>query len=235
MEKNTLVRIKEFIDFIDVSVAFFEKSVGMSNGSFASQLKNNKTIGVDKIENILRVYPQINPEWLLTGKGEMIKNKKTIEKDIRRNLIPLYNDVATIGGVNNLGANLDAVSHTTEYIDAGDWFPGATAAIRHYGPSMVEYPSGSILALKKVEDVRLLLWGRNYCVETTEYRITKRLNTSKKIDYITGHSSNKEVSPNGSLIHEPIEIPTELIRSIYQVLGCVTKEYSNGVVEIAKK
>lgn len=26
----------------------------MSNGSFASQLKNKKTIGVDKLENILK-------------------------------------------------------------------------------------------------------------------------------------------------------------------------------------
>ena len=44
-----------------------------------------------------------------------------------------------------------------EWIDAGDWFHEASAAIRHYGDSMIEYPSGCILVLKKVEDMRLLL------------------------------------------------------------------------------
>ena len=74
MEKNTIHRIKEYIDFKRINVSTFERHVSMSNGSFASQLKNNKTIGVDKLENILRIYNNINAEWLLTGKGDMIKS-----------------------------------------------------------------------------------------------------------------------------------------------------------------
>jgi hypothetical protein len=76
MIKNTLSRIKEYIDFKGINNASFEKEVGMSNGSFASQLKNNKTIGVDKLENILKKYPEINPDWLLTGKGSMLKEEQ---------------------------------------------------------------------------------------------------------------------------------------------------------------
>ncbi len=72
MAENTLYRIKQYIDFKGVKVSAFEKEIGMSNGSFASQLRNNKTIGVDKLENILRKYPDLNPQWLLTGKGEML-------------------------------------------------------------------------------------------------------------------------------------------------------------------
>jgi transcriptional regulator with XRE-family HTH domain len=70
---NTLRRIKQFIDYKGLSVKRFEEYVGMSNGSFASQLKNNKTIGVDKLEKILFIYPEINLDWLLTGDGEMLK------------------------------------------------------------------------------------------------------------------------------------------------------------------
>lgn len=76
MIKNTLSRIKEYIDFKGINNASFEKEVGMSNGSFASQLKNNKTIGVDKLENILKKYPEISPDWLLTGKGSMLKEEQ---------------------------------------------------------------------------------------------------------------------------------------------------------------
>jgi len=72
MAENTLYRIKQYIDFKGVKVSAFEKEIGMSNGSFASQLRNNKTIGVDKLENILKKYPDLDPQWLLTGKGEML-------------------------------------------------------------------------------------------------------------------------------------------------------------------
>ncbi len=68
-----LVRIKEYIDFKGISVAAFERSIGMSNASFSKSLKNNGAIGTDKLENILRVYEDISAEWLVTGKGEMLK------------------------------------------------------------------------------------------------------------------------------------------------------------------
>lgn len=73
MVVNTIQRIKQYIDFKSIRVSAFEREIGMSNGSFASQLKNNKTIGVDKLENILKKYPDINVEWLLTGNGNMLK------------------------------------------------------------------------------------------------------------------------------------------------------------------
>ena len=72
---NTLKRIKQYIDYKGITNQNFEKQVGFSNGAFASQLKNNRTIGVDKLENILIAFPELNPEWLLTGNGEMIKTK----------------------------------------------------------------------------------------------------------------------------------------------------------------
>jgi len=78
--KSTIQRIKQYIDFKGLTVSSFEKSTGMSNGSFSCQLKNNKTIGVDKLENILRTYPELNPEWLLTGKGTMLLFP-TVEKE----------------------------------------------------------------------------------------------------------------------------------------------------------
>ena len=72
---NTLKRIKQYIDYKGITNQNFEKQIGFSNGAFASQLKNNRTIGVDKLENILIAFPELNPEWLLTGNGEMIKTK----------------------------------------------------------------------------------------------------------------------------------------------------------------
>lgn len=147
--------------------------------------------------------------------------------------IPLY-DVESIGGHQDMVANTDEpAGHVAEWIDAGDWFPGATAAIRHYGDSMIEYPSGSILALKRVEDTSLLINGRNYVIETSEFRITKQLQDDG--DYIMAYSSNRETYPDGRQIHAPIRIPKSSIRHIDLVLGCVLKEYSNGPIPIIRK
>lgn len=188
--------------------------------------RNGKNLEPDQYNILLETY----------GEDEIGKYVQSDGIDIRpadRKRIPFYDDVTTIGGANSLVADVSQGSIVSEWIDAGDWFPEATAAIRHYGDSMVEYPSGSILALKRVEDWRLIIWGRNYCIETTEFRITKRLQDGGK-DYIIAYSSNQETYPDGTLIHSPIRIPKETIRHIDLVLGCVTKEYSNGPIRIIK-
>lgn len=69
-----LKRLKEYIDFKKISVSMFERSIGMSNASFGKSLKSGGSIGVDKLENILRIYPDINLDWLLKGEGQMICN-----------------------------------------------------------------------------------------------------------------------------------------------------------------
>lgn len=218
-------RLIKFIEYLDISISQFEQRAKLANG-FVS---NTNARMRNSSKNLISTqFPELNMEWLIRGKGEML-NKE--EDDIivsTRNIIPFYDDVVTIGGVNSMVANLENSSNV-EYIDTGDWFNDATSAIRHYGDSMVEYPSGSILALKRVRDTNLLIWGRNYCIETTEFRITKRLQDGGD-DYIIAYSSNTETYPDGTLIHSPIKIPKSSIIHIDLVIGCVTKEYSNSLI-----
>lgn len=72
---DTLFRIKQYIDYKGLSLRAFEASIGISNGAFTSQLKPGKTIGVDRLENILRIYEDLNPDWALTGKGTMLRSE----------------------------------------------------------------------------------------------------------------------------------------------------------------
>ena len=217
-------RVIQIIEYKGINKSQFYRETGLSNG-FLDKVKD---IGSSKIEDILNSYPEINPAWLLTGKGEMLLADMG-NNEPGNTMIPLYNDVSSIGGISNI-ADISGVSQPTEWINAGDWFRDATAAIRHYGDSMIEYPSGSILALKEVQDRNLIVWGRNYSIETTEFRITKRLQRGKSEDYISAYSSNNETYPDGTLIHQPIDIHSKSIKRLYLVLGYVTKEYSSGVV-----
>lgn len=74
-------RVKIFLEYKKLTVSAFEKSIGASNGYVNSI---SKSIGVDKIELILEKYPILNIEWLLTGKGSMLKNenKSSVNQNI---------------------------------------------------------------------------------------------------------------------------------------------------------
>ena len=229
-------RLERFIETMGYSIREFERAIGVSNGTI-SHVKDNLSANLK--DKISANFQQLNLVWLLTGEGEMLHPSETDKqeeaaKELRtdtRRKIPLYSDVASIGGYNDQIADTETAASAVEWIDAGDWFPEATAAIRHYGDSMVEYPAGSILVLKRVQDTRLLINGRNYVIETTEFRITKQLQYDGG-DYIWAYSSNPETYPDGRQIHSPIKIPLETVRHIDLVLGCVQKEYSNGAIPI---
>lgn len=246
---NIVSRIKEFIDYKTISVRKFEEKVGFSNGAFASQYKNNGSIGSDKIENILQSYPEINLEWLLTGEGEMLKPRvediKNISKEEqikalkqiasgeffkKSNIVPFYENVATIGGT-QLSADLSPVTAPTAYIDLGSMFPSANAAIRHFGESMREYPNGCILAIKKLNHLKSIIWGQNYVVETDEIRVTKKLQTCKDDkNCIMAYSTNPSTHPDGTPIHEPFPIAKEDIRNLFQVVGHIVQEQNSAPI-----
>ena len=173
------------------------------------------------IKAIQENLPEVNILWVMMGVESMLTNSTP------KNKIPLYDDVATIGGTNDQVANVDDSARPTEWIDAGDWFPTATSAIHHYGDSMTEYPSGCILALKRVNDSRLLLNGENYVIETDEFRITKRILDDG--EDIIAYSTNQETYPDGRLVHAPIRIPKDAIRHLDLVLGCVIRKFSTPV------
>lgn len=223
-------RLALFLKYLGIGQAKFASIIGVSKG-FANNVGDS--IRTDKLDKIKEHYPELNITWLLTGEGKMLKTTEASNLPQPRKKIPVY-DSQTIGGLNGTVANVDDNAKVSEEIDAGDWFPEATAAMHHYGDSMVEYPSGSILALKRVNDKRLIINGRNYVIETTEFRVTKQLQYDGG-DVIMAYSSNTETYPDGRQIHSPIKIPVETVRHIDLVLGCVTKEYSNGAVIIRKR
>ena len=73
---KTINRLIQFINYSGISARQFDLSIGASNGYTLRMQKNNASIGSDVIENIIKVYPQLNLIWLITGEGEMLKKDK---------------------------------------------------------------------------------------------------------------------------------------------------------------
>lgn len=212
----------------------FRKANNLTQDMLGDYLEMKKSF-VSKVENGREKLPERKLQKLLNNdRGWDV----TLLKDFAlppKKKIPVYNDVSSVGGNKDLVADVNQNSSVPEWIDPGDWFPSATAAITHYGDSMVEYPSGSILVLKRVKDVRLLINGADYVIETTEFRVTKKLQFQDGWDYIMAHSTNMEKYPDGSLIYAPIKIPLDTVRHIDLVVGCVNKKFSNGLVSIMER
>lgn len=72
-------RLRKYIEHKGVSYYAFENSIGASRGSISKAVKENKSIGSSVLENILNTYTDLNPNWLLTGEGEMLKKAPSVD------------------------------------------------------------------------------------------------------------------------------------------------------------
>lgn len=66
-------RLVIYIETKGISLNAFDKSIGTANGYIGKQIKNSASIGADIIEKIVSVYTDLSIEWLISGKGEMLK------------------------------------------------------------------------------------------------------------------------------------------------------------------
>ncbi|MDU1890088.1 MAG: hypothetical protein E6767_05300, partial [Dysgonomonas sp.] len=62
-------------NYLDISVRSFEQMIGASNGLIRKAISTKSDIQSKWIINIVDNFPQLNSDWLLTGKGEMINDK----------------------------------------------------------------------------------------------------------------------------------------------------------------
>lgn len=84
-------RILKFIEYKGIKKIDFTKRCNLTHGFF------NKGEGFNAIHisNILNSFPDLNVEWLITGKGEMIKKNTEKDEYIRelQEKIKLYEDM----------------------------------------------------------------------------------------------------------------------------------------------
>lgn len=68
-------RIRKYIDYKGISRYKFYKLTGLSNGF----LDKNSNIGSDKCELILTIFPDLNADWLMLEKGDMLRTEISVE------------------------------------------------------------------------------------------------------------------------------------------------------------
>lgn len=228
-------RILKYIEFKGIDKTKYLKDLGAASSNFRSQSLKSE-VGGEFIAKILSLNTELSSDWLLTGKEPMIKNNLDILGESstgyfreEKKLIPLYDGVLP---ATEQGKEVsDSTREPVEMIDTGDWFCDATAAIRVHGESMSpEYKSGSIVALREVYNKNLVVFGQDYLIETTEYRVIKRLQKSDIPQNWQLYSVNEEKhKSSGRLMHEPFDVHIDQVIRLYQVLGSVKRNQSSTV------
>jgi transcriptional regulator with XRE-family HTH domain len=89
--KSISDRLKEFAKTQRISIREFERKCGLGN-SFVNHI--GQSLGVDKLENILQVFPTLNKDWILYGSGEMILNE--VAEDMKADFQSNFNKVCSL-------------------------------------------------------------------------------------------------------------------------------------------
>jgi phage repressor protein C with HTH and peptisase S24 domain len=215
-------RIRQYISFKGITPYKFCKELGFSLG----YLDKKGAIGTDKYLKIIEYYSDINPYWLLTGKGEMLRKEmpsyniasnenfqtlfdpdkkySKIQKDQEINLYDI-----------NAAANLQTLFASGQQNVIGKLripnLPKCDGAIYLRGDSM--YPllkSGDIVIYKILNNLSNLTFGEmyliDYAIDGDDYLVVKYINASELENHIRLVSYNPHFSP--------MDIPLSSVRSI---------------------
>jgi len=72
-------RIIKLVEFKQVGKEYFFKKIGVTSANFRGSA-GKTPVNSNTIENIFTEFPDLNLEWLITGKGEMLKSNHANSK-----------------------------------------------------------------------------------------------------------------------------------------------------------
>lgn len=203
----------------------FYKISGVTRGVLAQ----NNGISEDNISRFLAYAPDVNPTWLLTGRGEMLLDKQdffNIQEKEEKNLpiahltenpnegIPLIPIEAMAGA---LTCEQTVLEYECErYVVP--MFKGADFLIPVKGSSMYpKYSSGDIVACQRVAMSSLFFqWNKVYVIDTDQGALIKRIKPGSDKKHVLIVSDNEK--------YDPFELPITAIHAVALVIGVIRLE-----------
>lgn len=214
--KNNGERIAQIISEFCESKADFARKVREKPQTISNWVARDN--GTNVLNKIIEVFPEVNMDWLMTGQGEMLKEakqEKTIpqKSNIEGKTIPLLPISAQGGRLNEFIVSV----RESECERVVSPIRDADFAIPISGDSMApEYPNGSQVHVKKINEKAFIEWGRVYVLDTCNGTVIKRIAPSEKEGYV------KCLSINPDPIYAPFEICLNDVYGIYRVMLCLS-------------
>lgn len=206
-------RLKEVRDYAKMGQTNFEKHTGISGGYF-NNLKSS--IGSDTVLKIVDKFPEINIDWLITGKGSMLKSAEpdTQMSTHQEEGTPLLPVEAWGGSLN--GSSIAILAEQCKKYNVP--ISNIDYLIPIAGDSMIpDYCPGDVVAVKKVNEKAFIEWGKVYVLDTCNGVVIKEVQPSDNEGCITCISRNTPTK------YKPFEINLcpEDFYGMYAVKGTV--------------
>jgi phage repressor protein C with HTH and peptisase S24 domain len=220
MQEKSIIKqnILKFIDFKGITAYKFYQETGITRGI----LSQNNGMSEENTTKFLAHYPEVDPEWLLTSKGEMLKNKLDVvnepsevyrlktDVNIKDQSVPLYNLEASAGIVTLFSDSKE--STPIDFIKIPG-LPKCDGAVYVTGDSM--YPllkSGDIVMYKQMQNcIEDIYWGQMYLISIDqggdEMVMVKYIQKSEK-----GEGYIKLVSQNSH--HQDKDLQLKKVRAL---------------------
>lgn len=172
-------RLKLFIENQGISTSAFEQKISASDGMIRRAIRNKTDIQGKWFLKISDNYPDLNLEWLITGKGNMLKSECRViplqkDQEIEEETRPRIPMDAAAG---SLTVAADGVT-----VDNCEQLPVIKAFARYdftifaRGDSMEpEYNSGDELACIYIRNSSFIQWGRIHVIDTAQGILVKRI------------------------------------------------------------
>lgn len=162
------------------------------------------------------LYKQFGDEILKYKQPDIILEKHSANEDIDNLTYVLLLPISAQGGT------LDEFVVSVKDGDCEQIISpikGADFAISVSGSSMEpEYPSGSKILIKKINEESFIEWGRCYVLDTCNGIVVKKLAAPIEEDPKYGRDYVTCVSVNPDPIYAPFNVPKKDIFGIYRVL-----------------
>jgi phage repressor protein C with HTH and peptisase S24 domain len=171
--ENILDRIGLIADNEDIKITALEREIGASKGVLSRAISNGTDIQSKWLQKIVENYPNYSTEWLITGRGEMLKETvsneitkiykltKHMEKIIESQDVTLY-DVSAAANLKTLFVQKD--QNILGKITLPN-IPKCDGAMYVTGDSMDPIiKSGDIVCYKEIHDFNNIIYGEMYIV-----------------------------------------------------------------------
>lgn len=206
----------------------FYKVSGVTRGVLAQ----NNGISEENISRFLAYAPDVNPSWLVTGRGEMLIDKQDFsieQENIKKNKeeLPVAQQTHNIGEgiplipIEAMAGALTCEQTVLEY-ECERYvvpvFKGADFLIPVKGSSMYpKYSSGDIVACQRVAMSDLFFqWNKVYVIDTNQGALIKRIKPGSDKNHVLIVSDNEK--------YDPFELPVSAIHAVALVIGVIRLE-----------